>query len=228
MLLRNAFAAVAFVLAAPSVVRAELKLGYVDLQRALQEVEEGRAAKARLQGMLEAKQKEIDREQEGLRKEKELLDKQASAMSEEVRTQRQNELQKKVVELTQKWEKGRQDMGTKERSELQAIFGKMDPIIASLAQREGMTMVFEKSDSGLVFAPPSLDLTNELVRLYNDQYRSAKADAKAPNQGAAQPPAQNAPAPSAAQGKAAAAPPKAEAPKSDVPRIDVPRNEAKK
>lgn len=224
MLLRNALGATALMLAASSVARAELKLGYVDLQRALQEVDEGRSAKSRLQGLLEAKQKEIDREQEGLRKEKELLDKQASAMSEEARTQRQNELQKKVVELTQKWEKGRQDMGTKERSELQAIFGKMDPIIASLAQREGMTMVFEKSDSGLVFAPPALDLTNELVRLYNDQYRSGKGDAKAqaPNQGAAKPAPQNAPAPNAAPGKAAAAPPKA-----DVPN-DVPRNEAKK
>ena len=218
MLLRNAFAAVAFVLAAPSVVRAELKLGYVDLQRALQEVEEGRAAKARLQGMVEAKQKEIDREQEGLRKEKELLDKQASAMSEETRVQRQTELQKKIVELTQKLEKGRQDMGTKERSELQAIFAKMDPIIATLAQREGMTMVFEKTDSGLVFAPPSLDLTNELVRLYNDQYKGSKADAKAQT-----------PSP-AASGKAEGQAPSAVTgakPKSDVPKKDGAKNEAK-
>jgi hypothetical protein len=41
-----------------------------------------------------------------------------------------------------------------------------------------MTMVFEKSGAGLVFAPPHLDMTNELVRMYNDQYH-AKGDAKA-------------------------------------------------
>ncbi len=222
MLLRNAFAAVALVFAASSVARAELKLGYVDLQRALQEVEEGRAAKARLQGMVEAKQKEIDREQEGLRKEKELLDKQASAMSEDARVQRQTELQKKIVELTQKLEKGRQDMGTKERSELQAIFAKMDPIIASLAQREGMTMVFEKTDSGLVFAPPSLDLTNELVRLYNDQYKGSKTDAKA------QAPSQAVPKAEGQAPNAAAATAKPDAPKSDVPKKDAAKSEAKK
>jgi outer membrane protein len=33
-------------------------------------------------------------------------------------------------------------------------------------------MVFEKTDSGLVFAPASLDLTNELVRTYNDKFPS--------------------------------------------------------
>jgi len=194
--------AVAVSLAFAPLARAELKLGYVDLQRALGEVEEGRAAKARLQGMIEAKEKEITKEQEGLRKEKEVLDKQASAMSEEARIQKSNELQRKVMELAQKWEKARQDMSAKERTELQAIFGKMDPIIAAIAQREGMTMVFEKNDAGLVFAPPHLDMTNELVRRYNDQHKGqgeAKADA------ARQP---------------ADAPVKKEPPKSDAPKKD--------
>ena len=176
--------AVAVSLAVTPLARAELKLGYVDLQRALGEVEEGRAAKARLQGMIEAKEKEINKEQEGLRKEKDVLDKQSSTMTEEARVQKGNELQRKVMELAQKWEKARQDMSVKERTELQAIFAKMDPIIASIAQREGMTMVFEKNDAGLVFAPPHLDMTNELVRRYNDQHKGqgeAKAEApKAP------------------------------------------------
>src|SRR5215472_2958360 len=146
--------AVAVSLAFAPLARAELKLGYVDLQRALGEVEEGRAAKARLQGLIEAKEKEISKELEG-----------------------------RVMELAQKWEKARQDMSAKERSELQAIFAKMDPIIAAIAQREGMTMVFEKNDAGLVFAPPHLDMPNELVRRYNDQHKSPgapKADAAKP------------------------------------------------
>ena len=174
-------AALTFLLAvgAPSAALADFKAGYVDLQRALLEVEEGRAAKARLQKTLEDKQKEIDREQEGLRKEKEMLDKQASAMSEETRIQKATELQKKIFDLSQKWEKGRAEMANKERTELQAIFGKMDPIIAEIAQREGLTMVFEKSDSGLVWAPASLDLTNELVRLYNNQHKGKGGGAPA-------------------------------------------------
>jgi outer membrane protein len=156
-----------------TVARAELKIGYVDLQRALLEVNEGREAKRRLQEMLDAKQKDLDREQEALRKEKEVIDKQASMMSEETRIQKQTDLQKRLFDLAQKWEKGKAEMATKERTELQVIFQKMDPIIADIAKREGLTLVFEKTDSGLVYAPPSLDLTNELVRLYNDKNKSA-------------------------------------------------------
>ncbi len=158
----------------PSFALADVKLGYVDLQRALLEIEEGKQAKQKLQVILDQKQKEIDKEQEALRKEKEMLDKQAAMMSEETRIQKQTELQKKLFELAQKWEKGRAEMAQKEKTELAAIFQKMDPIIADIAQREGLTMVFEKTDSGLVYAPQSLDITNELIRLYNDRNKVAK------------------------------------------------------
>ena len=178
--------AVTLALVAPAAALADIKLAYVDLQRALLEVNEGRDAKKRLQVVLDTKQKDLDKEQEALRREKEVLDKQASMMSEETRIQKQTDLQKKLFDLAQRWEKGKSEMAAKERSELQVIFQKMDPIIATIAQREGFTMVFEKTDSGLVFAPASLDLTNELVRLYNDQNKNpapgkksetAKADA---------------------------------------------------
>ena len=43
----------------------------MDYQRVMLEVEDGKAAKARLQKWLESRQKEIDKEQEALRKEKE-------------------------------------------------------------------------------------------------------------------------------------------------------------
>src|SRR4051812_42344510 len=95
MTFRSLLATAAVVLSiAPRLAHADTKFGYVDLQRALTEVEEGRAAKARLQSMLDQKQKDLDKEQEVLRKEKDVLDKQASAMSEETRVAKQTELQK--------------------------------------------------------------------------------------------------------------------------------------
>src|SRR5919198_1318572 len=142
------------------------------------------AAKARLQKVVEEKQKELDKEQEDLRKEMATLEKQATAMSEETRVKKQTELQQRALALGQKWEKGQKEMSQRERTELQVIFAKMDPIIAEIAQREGLTMVFEKTDSGLVFAPSSLDLTNELVRIYNSRATSTSK----------KPPAKDAPA----------------------------------
>lgn len=178
----NWFSKLSLVLTLASVpALADVKLGYVDLQRALTEVNEGREAKKRLQGMLESKQRELDREQDALRKEGEALEKQAGMMNEETRFAKQNALREKMMVLAQKLEKGKVDMANMERTELNTIFQKMEPIIKQLAMKEGLTMVLEKTDSGIVYAPPSLDLTDQLVFIYNDQNKGgAKAKSEAP------------------------------------------------
>jgi outer membrane protein len=186
--------ALSMAVAAPAF--ADFKVGYVDLQRALLEVHEGKAAKDKLKTDLDKKKADFEAEQNKLRDDKNVLDKQAAMMSEEVRNQKFAELQKRLFDLTQKAEKLQADMAQSEQRELKKIFEKMDPIIAGFAQRDGLTMMFEKTDSGLVYAPASLDYTNELVRSYNEKY---------PGGGGGGAPKKDAPAK------------KAEAPKGDAP-----------
>jgi len=135
----------------------ETKVGYVDLQRALQEVNDARGAKTRLQALVDEKKKKFEREQTDLLKEKDAFEKQASVMTADAKVQRQTDLGKKA------------SFAEQEQSEMKAIFAKMNPIIASIANREGMSFVFDKTDGGILYAPAYLDITNELVRLYNDQ-----------------------------------------------------------
>jgi len=149
---------------------AEVKLGYVDLQKALTEVAEGREAKARLKAEVDRNQADLEREQNRLRDDKLVLDKQGSMMSEEVRAQRLGEWQRRLLDLSQKAEKRQRELQDRERSELKKIFDRMDPIITAIAQREALTMVLEKTDSGLLYAQPGQDLTPELVRTYNERH----------------------------------------------------------
>jgi outer membrane protein len=154
---------------AASPARGELKLGYVDLQRALGEVTEGKEAKARLKAELDQARSGLEREQSKLQADKLVLDKQSAMMSEEVRTQRLTDWQRRLVEVSQRAEKQQAELQGKERAELKKIFDKMDPIISGIAQREGLSVVLEKTDSGLLYALPTLDLTAELVKTYNER-----------------------------------------------------------
>ncbi len=166
-------------LAIAAAAHAELKIGYVDLQRALLEVNDAKQAKTRLQSIADERKKKFEQEQNDLMKEKDAFEKQMSVMSADARSQRQTDLGKKAFELGQKWEKEKADLAQKEHTEMQAIFAKMNPIIASIAEREGMTFIFEKNEAGILYAPSYLDVTNELVRLYNDQKASkGKAEIK--------------------------------------------------
>lgn len=167
MLRTLAAAIVVGALALPTAAFAQEKLGYVDLQRALNEVEEGKAAKARLKQKFERSQAQLDKEQNALKARKEELDKKRTAMDETTLRQKAEELDRELVRVSGLYAKLQKELSEEERRATADIFAKMRSLIGQIAEKEGFAFVFEVNESGLLYAPPSLDLTNELVRRYN-------------------------------------------------------------
>ena len=153
----------------------DFKAAYVDIQRAVQEVDEGKAARTRLQSFAQDKQKAVEKEQTSLRADVDAFQKQSSTMADDARRKKEDELQKRSYEFAQKADKLRAELADQERKELSTIFPKLEKLLGDIATREGLTMVFDKSNSGLAWAPPALDLTNELIRTYNNTYKLAAA-----------------------------------------------------
>lgn len=157
--------------AVPTTVRAaDTKLGIVDLQRALNEVEEGKVAKDRLKKDFEAKQKQLDGKQDELRKMKGELDKQAVVMSEDARREKAAEFEKKVAEVQGFYTDLQKQLAEQERKATGGIFEKMAALTREIANDEGFTIVLERTDAGVVFAPPSIDITDQLIRRYNQRF----------------------------------------------------------
>ena len=86
------------VLLVTGVARAEAKLGYVDMQRALMEIEEGKVAKAKLKAQFDAKQKDLDARQAELKKDNDNLEAAAreGLLKEDKLQQKRDELQIRV------------------------------------------------------------------------------------------------------------------------------------
>jgi len=159
------FALLAAVLVARP-ARAELKLAYVDLQRAIQDSDDGKKAKAKLKAEFEKKQKELDGRQEELRRLKNDLDKQEATLSKEALATKKQELQLKLLQLQESFTREQQAMQAKESEELGALLRRAAGVVAAIAQAEGISYVLEKNSS-LVYAPPASDLTNEVLRKLN-------------------------------------------------------------
>lgn len=148
------------------IAHAEQKIAYIDMQRALEETEEGKRVLTRLKADFDKKQKELDTRQEELKKFKADLDKQASVLKADVIAQKQKELDGKVVQLQDSYVRMQKELQEKQGTEGQRMYKKMLAVVAQIAQAENVTFVFDRS-GGLLYAPPSLDLTNELIRKYN-------------------------------------------------------------
>jgi len=177
---------------------AQVKLGYVDLQRALNEVDEGKAAKALLKKDFEEKQRQLDTRKAEFEKLQADFEKQAasSLMSEQVKRDKAMELQRRAVELQSVYGQLQNDLGNREQEMTGGIYGRMRIIVKEIAEADGFTMVFE--ERALQYVQPSLDLTNELIRKYNSKHPSTGAPPaaakKAPPKPAASPAKPAAPA----------------------------------
>ncbi|MBI5546378.1 MAG: OmpH family outer membrane protein [Deltaproteobacteria bacterium] len=167
---------VAAALLVGSAAQAQTKFAYVDMQRALGEIEEGKVAKAKLKSRFDAKQKDLDTKQEGLKKKKEQLDAMArdGILKDDKLREKQGELERELMEVTQYWQNSQKELSEEEHRLTQEIFSKMAVIIRGIAESDGFSFVFDKNESGLLYAPDSLDITNELVRKYNAKYGAGK------------------------------------------------------
>lgn len=152
---------------APSLALADPKLAVVDLQRALEETNDGKKAKAKLKADFDRKQQELDAKQNELKQMKDDLDKKLPLMKPEAAEAEKKKFQDRFVELQTTYQRLQQDLAKKEQDATSGIFRKLSLVVANVAEREHFAMVLEKN-SAVVWSEPELDITNEVIRLYNN------------------------------------------------------------
>lgn len=152
---------------------AELKIGYVNLQRALQEVDDGKAAMQRLRSQAQESQQQLDQREQALKARQDEINKKRLAMDEATLQKNLEELQREMIDATRLKAKLEQDLARAEAEATQAIFNKMQQIVRQIAMEQGYTFVFEKNEAGIVYAPDAEDLTIDLVRRYNAAAKSS-------------------------------------------------------
>jgi outer membrane protein len=156
--------ALALIAAAPRPAAAApaSKVGYVDLHRTLLETAAGKKVQAKLEAEKAEKQKLVDAKKKAFRDEVAEFDKQRVVMKPELVAKRQAELQEKYVELQDFFMGIQQELAKKEAELTKDIFVKASGIIESIAKRDGFTMILERSESVVLWADPSVDITNEV------------------------------------------------------------------
>jgi outer membrane protein len=152
-----------------STVRAEVKIGVVDLQRAINETEDGRQAKRRLKKLFDERQESLNQKQENLKAQKESLERQQEVLSEDALKKKVEKYQADLMELQNEYVQYQQELSQKEGELTQKILEKMQGILRRIGQTEGYTLIIEANEGGVVWVPSNLDLTDVLIQRYNQQ-----------------------------------------------------------
>jgi len=149
----------------------DMLIGYVDIQRALLEVNEGKRAKDQLKATFDEKQKRLSAQEEELKKLKDAIDKESIVKVDEATQKKKEEFQNKLLALQQTFVKEQKELQEAEAKLTSGITDKMRKIITEIGDGGGYTLILESSGTRMLYAKPHLDLTNEVIRKYNAKYK---------------------------------------------------------
>ena len=159
-------------------VAAQVKIGVVDLQRAINETEDGRQAKRRLKKVFDERQKSLDSKQQSLKAQKDSLERQQDVLSEDALRKKVEKYQQDLMDLQNEYMQYQQELSTKEAELTQKILEKMQVILRRIGQTDGYTLIIEANEGGVVWVPSNLDLTDILIQKYNKQAKQGGGQKK--------------------------------------------------
>jgi outer membrane protein len=173
-----------------------MKIGILEVQRIVADSAVGKESLARVQRVQVQKQEELTKRQNDLRDLEKKIQEQNKSLSEEALDKLQKDYQAKALEFKRTQDDAQRELEELQKKELTELEKKVMPVIDAVAKENGYHLVFNKFQSGLLFADPSTDLTELVITKFNSQIAVApKADAKSEVKPPAKPPAKPAATP---------------------------------
>jgi outer membrane protein len=145
------------------------KIGYIDLQKALNMSAAGKAAKEKIKEKVQSYDAEVKSRQEELKKLKEDLEKQAMLLSEEARNAKERDYQQKVKDYQRFAKDIQETLQQTDADYTRKIVESLLKVVQEVGKRDGYTLILEKTESSLVYADDSIDMTNEVIKTFDKQ-----------------------------------------------------------
>jgi outer membrane protein len=152
-----------------SALAAELRIAYVDIQKAVNESNAGKEAKKAITKDVEKFQHLVADKQKELQALKESLDKQALMLTADARANKEKEYQNKLREF-QRWGEDTQNEVNQKRMEMErTISAALMKVIQKIGADEGYTVILEKNENIVLYASKSIDITDRVIKAYDAQ-----------------------------------------------------------
>ena len=145
----------------------ELTIAVIDVQRVVTESDPGKQALQKLKELQDAKVDEGRVLQQTLAGLQEQMAKQRFTLSEERLAEMSKQLEDGQIALQRFQDDAERELDEARRRELGGLEGRIIPVINQVGTERGFTVIFNKFQSGLVYADDSVDITDEVIRRFN-------------------------------------------------------------
>jgi len=162
----------AALLAAPLAGAAEIKIGYVNTGRLLEESPQAKVAQQALEGEFMPRQRELASQQKALQEKSDKLKREAAVMSEADRTKAEREVRDGERDLARRFTELQEDANLRRNEEFGKVQRALLQEVQVYARANGYQLVLS---DGVLFAAEAVDITAQVVAAMK-----AKAPAAAP------------------------------------------------
>ncbi|MBF0606120.1 MAG: OmpH family outer membrane protein [Candidatus Magnetobacterium sp. LHC-1] len=142
------------------------KIGSVDLQKILSDSEPGKKAKTSLETFIKSHQAKIDEKEKAIEKLKDEIEKKGTALSEDAKKKKQDELQSMMRDLKRMASDAQEDIRKKEGELTKDVFKDIKDVIAAVGKEEGYAAIMD--NNVLLYSSEGVDVTDKVIKKYND------------------------------------------------------------
>ena len=159
----------------PAPFPAGAKIAFFNPQAVFQASADGRAAVARVNALIQKKQTENADKAKTLQGNQQKLQTSGSVMNETARVQLEKEIEKQTKDAERFQQDAQAEINELQQEVQNEFVKKLSPIVEQIAVEKGLHLVFNASESGLAWATPGLDLTQEVIKKLDAQAKPATA-----------------------------------------------------
>ena len=151
------------------------RIAVIDVQRVLNTSVAGKAAQDRLKKLQEDKMTRANKLQEEMKTLDTEINTKKLSLSEDRLADLQKQFADKQVALQRYGQDADKELGEARDKELMTLEGKIKPVIDQIGKEMGLAAILNKYESGLVYASDAIDITDTVIKKFNDATQTAEA-----------------------------------------------------
>ena len=152
-------------LSVPAFAQQSIKIGFVDLQKAISLSKAGKAAKTKFQSRFKGVEGKLRKERKELERLKADLEKKSLLLNNPQKKELERELQRKVRDYQRVMADSRDELRQREREAMDGVIKGIEKATAEVGKRGKFTLVVSRNQ--LLYVDGGIDITKKVVDLYD-------------------------------------------------------------
>jgi outer membrane protein len=144
-----------------------VKLGFFDKQAIVDRSDFGKRGEESFKIEMKKVREKLEAERQEIKELEEEIKKKEVIWSDDVKKAKLQEFFGKKRNLEQLVVQANRELERREQELLKPLKETLIKVVTQIGKEEGFTMIFERDDAGLFYAPNSLDLTDRIIRELN-------------------------------------------------------------